>query len=103
MIRPARPEEAPALSALAQRSKAHWGYDDAFLAACVEELTVAEEAIQLHLTYVVEQDGRVVGFYMLEPLDAHEIELTFLFVEPTAIGQGYGRKLMEHARETAAV
>ena len=102
-IRPARLEEAPALSALAQRSKAHWGYDDAFLAACIEELTIAEEAIQRHPTYVVEQGGRVIGFYMLESLDAQESELTFLFIEPAAIGQGHGRKLMAHAKETAAV
>ena len=31
MLRPARPGEAAALSDLALRSKAHWGYDQAFL------------------------------------------------------------------------
>ena len=38
-LRAARPEEAAAISALALRSKAHWGYDEAFLAACRAELT----------------------------------------------------------------
>jgi hypothetical protein len=33
-IRPARPDEATDLSALAMRSKAYWGYDDDFLRAC---------------------------------------------------------------------
>ena len=37
-IRPARPEEAGAISALALRSKGHWGYDPAFLEACREDL-----------------------------------------------------------------
>ena len=40
MIRPARPEEAAALSDLALRAKAHWGYDNAFLKAYRAELTV---------------------------------------------------------------
>jgi hypothetical protein len=31
-IRPARPDEAEALTALFYRSKAHWGYDDDFMA-----------------------------------------------------------------------
>jgi hypothetical protein len=39
-IRPARPDEAGAISALALRSKGHWGYDAAFLAACRENLTI---------------------------------------------------------------
>ena len=33
-IRAAAPGEGPALTALALRSKAHWGYDEGFLAAC---------------------------------------------------------------------
>ena len=40
MIRDASPGDCEALSALAFSSKAHWGYDDAFMAACRDELTV---------------------------------------------------------------
>ena len=32
-IRRARPDEADALTALATRAKAHWGYDAEFMAA----------------------------------------------------------------------
>jgi hypothetical protein len=39
-IRKARPDEAGELTELALRSKAHWGYDEAFMASCREELTV---------------------------------------------------------------
>jgi hypothetical protein len=41
-IRPARPGEAAALSALAMRSKAHWGYDQEFLEAVRPVLTFTE-------------------------------------------------------------
>ena len=33
-LRPARPEEGAELIELCLRSKAVWGYDDAFMAAC---------------------------------------------------------------------
>jgi hypothetical protein len=38
IIRPAQADEVEALTALALRSKAHWGYDDAFMEACRAEL-----------------------------------------------------------------
>jgi GNAT superfamily N-acetyltransferase len=38
---------------------------------------------------------------MLERRGKGEAELEALFVEPDAIGRGYGKKLMQHARKTA--
>ncbi|HSD78740.1 MAG TPA: hypothetical protein VLA98_15100, partial [Solirubrobacteraceae bacterium] len=59
-LRPARAGEAAALSALALRSKGHWGYDAAFLELCRPELTLAEEDLGRLTTVVAERDGRVV-------------------------------------------
>ncbi|MDP6113567.1 MAG: GNAT family N-acetyltransferase [Planctomycetota bacterium] len=101
-IRPARVEEASALSSLAMRSKASWGYDDDFMAACRKELTVSEAELQDRHAYVVENSLRVLGFYTLDPLCKDEVELGYLFIEPDAIGQGYGSRLMRHASDTAA-
>src|SRR5439155_15042308 len=64
-IRRASPAEAAQLSALALRSKAHWGYDSAFLEACVVPLTVSPERINTTPVYVAEANQRVVGFYGL--------------------------------------
>ena len=47
-IRPARAEEATTLSALALRAKAHWGYDEAFVAAYRDALTVRPGDIADH-------------------------------------------------------
>lgn len=101
LIRLARPVEGEILSALALRSKAYWGYDAAFMAACANELTLSAEQIQQNRTYVLEEKGRVLGFYMLESPTGKEIELEYLFVEPDVIRQGYGRQLMCHAKEKA--
>ena len=90
MIRLAKSTEATILSALALRSKAYWDYDAEFIAACVDELTISAEQIQSSLTYVFEEKGHVLGFYMLESVNYREIELEYLFVEPEAIRQGYG-------------
>ena len=100
-IRPARADEAGLLSDLALRSKAHWGYDADFLEACRGELTISEDYIRGAPVFVLEEDGRVVGFYGLRE-QGTELELLYLFVEPTAIGGGHGKRLWEHAVETAA-
>lgn len=100
-IRPALPIEADLLSGLALRSKAQWGYDASFLEACREALRVAPEYIASAPVYVVEEDGgRVVGFYGLGHKDG-DADVLFLFVEPDAIGRGYGARLWRHLVDTA--
>jgi GNAT superfamily N-acetyltransferase len=103
-IRPARPAEAPLLSDLAFRSKAHWGYSNDFMAACREELTYSARDLRRCSPgfFVAEADGMIVGFHALEACSAEEFELTALFVAPDRIGQGIGRRLIAHARQAAA-
>ncbi|MEV5323099.1 GNAT family N-acetyltransferase [Nonomuraea fastidiosa] len=96
LVRAARPDEAEPLSELALRSKAYWGYDETFMAACRDELTVPASQVEARRTTVAERDGRVLGFVTVEG-DPPEGELGMLFVEPDAIGHGIGRLLLEHA------
>ena len=98
-LRPARLEECAALSALALRSKASWGYPADVLARCTAELTLSPELVS-H-TFVIETVAGVQGFYALSPLDAQRVELEFLFVEPRALRRGYGRRLLAHAQRHA--
>lgn len=86
-LRPARVDETPALSALAWRSKAHWGYDEAFLEACRAELTVRPEHVAAGRVVVATSGPRVVGFSILLG-GPPRAELEMLFVEPDAIGTG---------------
>lgn len=92
-IRDAVPGEAAALSALALRSKAHWGYDAAFLEACRDELTLRDDELAARRVLVAELDGAVAGFGTLEGEPPYG-ELGMLFVEPTAIGRGVGGALL---------
>jgi GNAT superfamily N-acetyltransferase len=99
-IRPTRAEEAASLSALALRSKAYWGYDEAFLTRCRAELTVPVALAGSDRCFALE-DAHLLGFYALGPRDGDHMSLEFLFLEPSAIARGHGRALIAHARGTA--
>lgn len=62
VLRPAGPDEAAAISALALRSKAHWGYDEAFLAACRDDLTIDPSWCDGVRLVVAEADGTLLGY-----------------------------------------
>ena len=102
-LRPGRPGEAGELSELALRSKAHWGYGQAFLSACRAELTYSAAQIgDPRFCFVIAEFlGRPAGFYALVNLDDGQCELEALFVTPERIGQGLGGILFRHAAETA--
>lgn len=95
IIRPARPEEAETLSEIAIRSKAHWGYGEAFMEACRNDLRVQENDFAAgNVVKVAEAALQVVGFYYIHPgSQPGEYVLESLFIEPSFIGQGLGRSL----------
>lgn len=99
-LRPARPPEASAISDLAMRSKAHWGYDDDFLNACRTELTVAPDRCDGVRLIVAESEGVIIGFYRLSG-EAPEGTLEALFVDEPMIGSGLGRRLFADAVDRA--
>ena len=99
VIRDAYSDEAGQLSALALRSKAHWGYSADFMEACREELSYSAGTLgsDSHTFRVAEASGAICGFYALEWLGDRQCELEALFVEPRMIRRGVGRTLLEHA------
>ncbi len=99
-IRPARPDDGPLLSRLAIHAKAHWGYDEQFLEAAAEALTIDAETIAAASIFVLERKQTAIGFHGLVG-DPPQGVLEWLFVEPHSIGRGYGRMLWEDALERA--
>ena len=102
-IEQAVPDDAPSLSALAIRSKAHWGYSQEFMEACVMELTITTAQLESQelVAFKAFEGDLLLGFYALEFLGNEVCELDALFVEPEHIGRGIGRALLEHARSQA--
>jgi GNAT superfamily N-acetyltransferase len=99
-IREASPSEADQLTELALRSKGHWGYDAEFLEDARSDLTLTTQYISSCPVFVIEEQGSIRGFYSLSG-EGEEVELMHIFVEPAAIGRGYGKLLFRHAVETA--
>jgi len=96
-IRDARLDECDALSALCLRSKAHWGYDAAFVAACAPYLRVEPHLVETGCAFVAEDDtNRILGVCQIDP-GGNSGTLDLLFIEPGAIGSGAGRALFDEA------
>ncbi len=101
-FRRARPGEAEAITRLALRSKRHWGYDEAFMAALTPELTFTPAELERELDHVevLDSAGGLVGVFRLR----RRTELAFLmdlWIEPAAMGRGYGRRAFERAAAVA--
>jgi GNAT superfamily N-acetyltransferase len=100
-VRPARAGEGKSLSALCVRSKAHWGYDAAFMKMSAAALTVDEADIARGRVLVAVDDaGRAIGVACLLP-EGETADLDALFVDPPAIGGGAGRALFAAAAALA--
>lgn len=101
-LRKALPKDAETLSALALRSKAHWGYSQAFMDQCKEELRVSALDIEKSsVDYTIgEIEGAIVGYMGVAQLAKNAYELDALFVDPAFFGKGIGRELLEHALES---
>jgi GNAT superfamily N-acetyltransferase len=100
-VRPARRGEAAILTALCLRSKAHWGYDAAFMELCVPSLTVHEKDIAAGRVLVAaEGEGPPLALAEIRG-EGETVELQEMFVDPPAIGSGLGRTMFEAAAALA--
>lgn len=100
LIRPARAEEAAALTDLAVRSKAHWPYDEAMMAVFRRTIVISEADIAAHRVLVHETAGTVDAVAVLIAR-GEEAELDHFWVDPPAIGTGVGRRLLTAALDEA--
>ena len=99
LIRPARAEERGLLEDL-QRS-ASLALDDyrEALLAHPDAIALTAGEIAAGRVHVTEVRGRVVGFMVLMPKHAGELELDGLFVDPATWRNGVGQALIAKARE----
>ena len=92
----ATPEQAESLTQIAFAAKRYWGYPERWIELWSPILTITEEFIQEHPTYVAYAKGRPVGFYTLS-IKKDKASLEHLWVLPAYLGQGIGKALFEHA------
>jgi len=103
IIRRALEAEAAELSALCLRSKAHWGYDEEFMARSRAALTISRGFIATGRVFVAEPEGCApLGIASVAPLAENGVyDLVHLFIEPSAMLKGVGRLLFAAAVDKA--
>ena len=100
-VRLACPEETAALTELAIRSKASWGYSEAFIAACRAELTITPAVLTAWTVWVALVDQAIGGMIALNSrAGVDTAELEDFFVEPDLQRSGVGSALMSTLLET---
>lgn len=100
VIRQAKTTESKLLSDFTVTSKAVWGYDKDFLEKCRPHLIVSEEYISNWPVKVLEEEGKVLGYFSLKTIDG-ENRLDNLWISPEHIRQGHGSTLFNEAVSTA--
>lgn len=104
-LRTPTPADLPGLSALCLRSKAHWGYDAAFMAACVPVLRMTPAGLTQGRCVMAEEGTTPLGVAKVVR-DGADCDLDKLFIDPPAMGRGIGALLyrwcVAQAREIGA-
>jgi GNAT superfamily N-acetyltransferase len=100
LIRLPKVEELPGLGELCLRSKAVWGYDAAFMAACRVELSFQPDELSSSRIAVAERAGAILGVAQVK-LIGQDADLTKLFVEPSGLRGGVGKVLFAWATDAA--
>ncbi|MGY0564078.1 MAG: GNAT family N-acetyltransferase, partial [Paraglaciecola chathamensis] len=102
-LRPLSTKYSADISALAMRSKAHWGYSPAFMQQCAHELTYSKTQISHKDFHFIgafspsdSQALTPLGSYAIQRISSEKAELLALFVCPSVIGCGAGKSLLQH-------
>jgi len=101
LIRDAAPADAPVLGDIAAAAKAHWGYPDAWMAAWRASLAIAPaDLAHWRVRIATGDDVAPIGFVATsDSLPRWAVE--HLWVHPTVMGRGIGRRLLLDALHAA--
>lgn len=99
VIRAAEPHEADALTAIALRSKAHWGYSQELIDLWASDLAVDPARCDGESTWLITLDNVIVGF---GEIDGNTARLDDLWIDPPYMKMGLGRLLLQQSMQNAA-
>lgn len=88
------------LSEIAFAAKAYWEYPAEWLEEWRPQLTISESDLSGGMAFKLTPQATILGFYILRE-DGEKLWLEHLWLDPSSIGNGFGRRLFEHAMATA--
>ena len=107
IFRDARPDESNKLTQLSLASKAYWGYPKDWIALWTEELTITPNYIKKNMVVVAEENTELLGYISIiedtlqKKMSIENISrgffLDYMFIHPSHIKKGIGKKLFEIA------
>lgn len=94
-------DDLEAINSLMRRSKAYWGYDEAFMSKFMQLFQMTSDYLekdQVRLFYEADgsQYGMSIGFYSFSLNAESDYELDNFFIDPGYIGKGFGKKMWHH-------
>lgn len=103
LIQAALPRQAAALSEIALKAKAHWGYSAEQLERWrTAFLTITPDYIEVNRVWVAVTDTQQTAGFAAVVLHGDEAVLDHLWVLPDYIGRGVGTRLFLHVAATVA-
>jgi len=97
LITKANPTDSARLTEIAWQSKSHWNYPAEWMELWRKGLTITPEMIAQHDVFKLTlADGNIVGCCVLIT-EKEVLWVEHLWILPTAIGHGYGKRLLHTA------
>ena len=101
-IRSARVADLPALNRISWLAKSHWGYPEEWMERWKPDLELKEVDLDQQQILVLMDAEQPIGFSAVENLPEH-IEVNHLWLFPTYIGKGLGKRLLQQSLTKAFV
>ncbi|MCB9315805.1 MAG: GNAT family N-acetyltransferase [Lewinellaceae bacterium] len=87
------------MTQITKASKAYWGYSKTQLELWADELTISPAYIEEFLVFKLVSGDTVLAYISLHPGENGRFKLENLFVLPKHIGKGFGKNLLEYAKQ----
>lgn len=91
----ATPEDAEELSAVAIRSKRHWGYSKEAMELWNQNLTITEDFLKEHTVIKATLEDEIVGFFALEEIQP-TTRIAQYWVDTPYMRKGYGSVMYDY-------
>lgn len=91
----AKNTDAEKLTALTIRSKSHWNYSAEQIEEWTDVLTITTDYIENNEVYQLIDNHELIGYYSFFKLNENNVKLDNIFIDPSFIGKGYGKQLMD--------